>query len=86
MAQISISFQIPLNKDEIRDRYFNLTYQGSGNAMYGPRANRTEDGSFQVLVQPADVVPPSNWTRNCLPAARDILFNNKSLLRCLSEE
>jgi len=29
------------------------------NAMPGP---------FQVLLQPADVTPPANWTNNWLPA------------------
>jgi hypothetical protein len=36
----------------------NITFP-SGDLVYG---NRTEDGSFQVLVQDADVSPPSNWT------------------------
>jgi hypothetical protein len=36
----------------------NITYP-SGKLVYG---NSTEDGSFQVLVQNADVSPPSNWT------------------------
>ncbi|KAE9963318.1 hypothetical protein BLS_009419 [Venturia inaequalis] len=63
-----------LNRFEVGDRSFNLTYQGSGNAVYGPSANKTEDGSFQVLVQPANLVPPTNWTGNWLPAARDISF------------
>ncbi|QDS68026.1 hypothetical protein FKW77_009509 [Venturia effusa] len=64
----------PLNRFEVGDRSFNLTYQGSRNAVYGPRANRTENGSFQILVQPADLVPPTNWTGNWLPAAREISF------------
>lgn len=27
-----------------------------------------EDGEFQILVQPADVAPPVNWTNNWLPS------------------
>jgi hypothetical protein len=44
----------------------NLTYP-DGSSIYGPNAS-SSDGPFQILVQPADVVPPSNWTNNWLPA------------------
>lgn len=41
-----------------------LTYS-NGDLVYG-KTNRTD--AFSVLVQPADVAPPSNWTSNWLPA------------------
>ncbi|KAH8671699.1 hypothetical protein BX600DRAFT_510362 [Xylariales sp. PMI_506] len=31
-------------------------------------SERTEGGAFQILVQPADLAPPANWTSNWLPA------------------
>ncbi|KAF2495303.1 hypothetical protein BU16DRAFT_386127 [Lophium mytilinum] len=42
----------------------NITFP-SGDLVYGSGA---KDGSFQVLVQDANVPPPSNWTANWLPA------------------
>ncbi|EME49349.1 hypothetical protein DOTSEDRAFT_119116 [Dothistroma septosporum NZE10] len=59
---------------EIGDRSLNLTYQNSKDKIYGPGSNTTQDGPFQVLVQPAEQVPPSNWTGNWLPAAADFAF------------
>lgn len=41
----------------------NLTY-ANGELVYGGK----DDGNFQILVQPADVEPPANWTGNWLPA------------------
>jgi hypothetical protein len=48
----------PENTYAVGDRS-NITFP-SGDLVYG---NGTEDGSFQVLVQAADVSPPSNWTK-----------------------
>lgn len=76
----------PLNRFEVGDRSFNLTYQGSGKPVYGQSANKTEDGSFQILVQPANLIPPTNWTGNWLPAARDISFISKSCFLFYSGE
>ncbi|KAM0707765.1 hypothetical protein Q7P35_004414 [Cladosporium inversicolor] len=42
----------------------NITY-ASGARVYGD--DGAEDGEFQILVQPADVAPPANWTSNWLP-------------------
>ncbi|KAI9871211.1 MAG: hypothetical protein M1830_003194, partial [Pleopsidium flavum] len=42
----------------------NLTY-ADGSLVYG---NSSIDGPFQILIQPADVTPPENWTNNWLPA------------------
>ena len=53
----------PQNVYALGDRS-NLTYP-SGSRVYGN--DRTEDGAFQVLIQPADVAPPANWTSNWLP-------------------
>lgn len=46
----------------------NITYP-SGARVYGAARveNSTQDGMFQILVQPADVMPPANWTSNWLP-------------------
>lgn len=59
---------------EIGDRSLNLTYRDSTDKVYGAEANSTRDGPFQVLVQPADQVPPSNWTGNWLPSATEFSF------------
>ena len=40
----------------------NLTY-ANGMKVYPCQS----DGSFQILVQPADVPPPKNWTSNWIP-------------------
>ena len=42
-----------------------LVYPGRGK---GSKPEEEEEKQFQILVQPADVVPPSNWTSNWLPA------------------
>lgn len=44
-----------------------LTYP-DGEPVYGNSSNSKRDGVFQVLVQPANVKPPANWTSNWLPA------------------
>lgn len=44
----------------------NITYP-HGQLVYG--GNSTSDSTeFQILIQPADLAPPSNWTSNWLPA------------------
>lgn len=55
-----------LNRPEVGDRT-NLTYE-DGSFVYGPAADTTKDGPFKILVQPADLMPPKNWTSNWLPA------------------
>ena len=45
----------------------NITYPDE-SPVYGAEVDANQDESFQILVQPADVKPPSNWTRNWLPA------------------
>lgn len=42
----------------------NMTY-ADGTLVYG---NSARDGTFQIMVQAADVKPPANWTSNWLPA------------------
>jgi hypothetical protein len=49
----------------------NLTYS-DGTPIYAPPRSSTPDPRpFQILVQPADVVPPANWTSNWLPSPTD---------------
>ncbi|KAA1475243.1 hypothetical protein DENSPDRAFT_415650 [Dentipellis sp. KUC8613] len=55
----------PMNVYSLSDRS-NLTY-GNGESVYGDSSTAVADGPFQVLLQPADVSPPANWTRNWLP-------------------
>ena len=57
-----------LDRPEVGDRT-NLTYE-DGGFVYGPEANGTRDERFQIVVQPADLTPPKNWTSNWLPAPR----------------
>ncbi|KAL7905632.1 hypothetical protein GGI35DRAFT_460096 [Trichoderma velutinum] len=52
----------PLNRYSLGDRS-SLTYD-DGQLVYGTDRN----GSFTILIQPADVTPPANWTNNWLPA------------------
>ncbi|TLD09748.1 hypothetical protein E2P81_ATG10346 [Venturia nashicola] len=56
----------PRNVSSIGDRS-DITYS-SGTLVYGPTSSAELDGQFQLLVQPADVTPPANWTSNWLPA------------------
>lgn len=45
-----------------------LTYP-DGQLVYGSNGTiASGNGAFQILLQPADVRPPSNWTSNWLPA------------------
>ncbi|KAH7088843.1 hypothetical protein FB567DRAFT_619633 [Paraphoma chrysanthemicola] len=64
----------PVNRLSVGDRLYTITYQGSNQTVYGPNANATQDGPFQILLQPADLRPPANWTGNWLPVARDFSF------------
>ena len=43
----------------------NITY-ANGALVY--ENSTTKDDAFQLLIQPADVTPPSNWTANWIPA------------------
>lgn len=58
----------PLNRSSLGDRS-NLTFP-DGQLVYsmGGIATNHGDGEFQILIQPADVAPPVNWTSNWLPA------------------
>ncbi|QMW31149.1 hypothetical protein G4B84_006530 [Aspergillus flavus NRRL3357] len=51
-----------LNRSSLGDRS-NLTY-ADGIPVYG---DDHRDGPFQLLIQPADIEPPANWTSNWLP-------------------
>ncbi|KAK3081567.1 hypothetical protein LTS18_005352 [Coniosporium uncinatum] len=51
-----------LNVYALGDRS-NLNYP-DGSSVYGS----DNDDLFQILVQPADITPPANWTNNWLPA------------------
>ncbi|KAF9890607.1 hypothetical protein FE257_005738 [Aspergillus nanangensis] len=53
----------PLDRYALGDRS-GLTYS-DGSLVYG---SDSRNGTFQILVQPADVEPPKNWTSNWLPA------------------
>ncbi|KAI4659432.1 uncharacterized protein J4E78_005860 [Alternaria triticimaculans] len=60
-----------LGRYVIGDRSTQLKYE-DGGLVYGDDGtnptNETPDGRFQVLLQPADIPPPDNWTSNWLPA------------------
>jgi hypothetical protein len=64
-AYNSSSYLIPnfLGRYSLGDRS-SLTYP-DGEPVYG---NSTRNDPFTILVQPADVTPPANWTNNWLPA------------------
>jgi hypothetical protein len=64
----------PIGRSSVSDRTLTLTYQGTNQTIYGPTANATRDGPFQVLLQPADIPLPANWTGNWLPVARNFSF------------
>ncbi|RAQ46489.1 hypothetical protein AFGD_000130 [Aspergillus flavus] len=51
-----------LNRSSLGDRS-NLSY-ADGIPVYG---DDHRDGPFQLLIQPADIEPPANWTSNWLP-------------------
>ncbi|KAE9367521.1 DUF1214-domain-containing protein [Stipitochalara longipes BDJ] len=61
-----------LNKYAVGDRS-NITYP-DGTVVYGGNPARS-DGSFQVLIQGADVEPPKNWTNNWLPCPSNTIFS-----------
>ncbi|KAE8167333.1 hypothetical protein BDV40DRAFT_295917 [Aspergillus tamarii] len=52
----------PLDRSSLGDRS-NLTY-ADGIPVYG---EDDRDETFQILIQPADIEPPSNWISNWLP-------------------
>jgi hypothetical protein len=54
-----------MNVSSLGDRS-NITY-ASGVAVYGTDRDAEQDEAFQLLIQPADVSPPANWTGNWLP-------------------
>lgn len=58
-----------LNRYEIGDRSVALIYQDGSGPVYGPRANASHDGPFQVLVQNVNCTPPANWTGNWIPSS-----------------
>ncbi|KAI4945214.1 hypothetical protein J4E91_008193 [Alternaria rosae] len=66
-------YQVPneLGRYVIDDRSAQLKFE-NGGLVYGDDganpANETADSRFQVLLQPADIPPPGNWTSNWLPA------------------
>ena len=45
----------------------NITYP-DGSQVYDSSASTDDNRPFQILMQPADVPPPKNWTSNWLPA------------------
>ncbi|KAI1603935.1 hypothetical protein PtrCC142_003897 [Pyrenophora tritici-repentis] len=60
-----------LGRYVIGDRSKQLKFENGGlvNGEDGANpGNETVDGRFQVLLQPADIPPPDNWTSNWLPA------------------
>lgn len=63
LTAYSNNYLIPNDLDRygLGDRS-NLTF-ADGRAVSGG-----DDGVFQILIQPADVPPPTNWTSNWLPA------------------
>jgi hypothetical protein len=50
-----------LERYVVGDRSTQLKFE-DGGLVYGDGGNGTEDGRFQVLLQPADIPPPENWT------------------------
>ncbi|KAH6625909.1 hypothetical protein C7974DRAFT_473159 [Boeremia exigua] len=64
----------PIGRSSVSDRTWNLTYQGTNQTIYGPNANSTTNGPFQILLQPSDIPPPANWTSNWLPVSRNFSF------------
>jgi hypothetical protein len=55
----------PRNVSSLGNRS-NIVYM-TGAAVYGPDSDVGQDEKFQLLIQPADVNPPANWTSNWLP-------------------
>ncbi|KAJ4128324.1 hypothetical protein NW754_014592, partial [Fusarium falciforme] len=52
------------------DRY-TLGDRSNFTLMDGSISSSSEDGPFQILIQPSNVPPPANWTSNWLPAPAD---------------
>jgi hypothetical protein len=58
------------NKDDVYalgDRS-NITYPDGQRVYPSGGGSGNDDGVFQILLQPADVAPPTNWTSNWVPA------------------
>lgn len=70
----------PLNRFEVGDRTYGLVYE-DGGYVYGPQANSSQDGPFQILIQPVDLAPPANWTSNWLPTETTFSFLRKLKIR-----
>lgn len=68
----------PINRFSVSDRTLDLTYE-DGKPVYGPTANISRSEPFQILVQPANLKPPANWTRNWLPVSDNFTWICKSL-------
>ena len=66
--------QNSLNRFEQGDRSFDLRYQDGSGTVYGPNANSSHDGPFQVLVQNVNTPPPANWTGNWIPGSQTFSF------------
>ncbi|KAJ4331113.1 hypothetical protein N0V87_009440 [Didymella glomerata] len=64
----------PIGRRSVSDRTWDLTYQGTNAKINAPNAIVTRNGPFQVLLQPADIPPPANWTSNWLPVTRNFSF------------
>lgn len=67
----------PIGRASVGDRTYTIKYQGRNESVYGPNTTATSDGPFQILVQPANLVPPANWTGNWLPTAQNFSFISK---------
>jgi hypothetical protein len=59
-----------LNRSEVGDRTYDLKYEDS-TPVYGPDADDSTDGPFSILIQPASIRPPDNWTSNWLPVSEN---------------
>ena len=68
---------ISLGRPSVGDCLYTLRYQGRNATVCGPNASMT-DGPFQVLVQPANLVSPANWTGNWLPTSQNFTFISES--------
>jgi hypothetical protein len=55
-----------LDRYALSDRS-NITYP-DGSLVYDRRASSRKNGTFELLVQPADIAPPKNWTSKYVTA------------------
>lgn len=63
-----------LKRYQIGDRSSDLVYQDGSGSVYGPGANVSHDGPFQVLVQNVNITPPVNWTGNWIPSTNTFSY------------